>query len=125
MDGEPIELACVIAGQPWPRVDWYQGDRLIQKARDVAMARQQSGLCEICIREAFPEMSGTYKCVATNEFGSCTTESIVDVEAYEYVPSASEEDILSDEKTSDIEEFSPRIVKALPTVISATEGEFT
>lgn len=29
------------------------------------------------------------------------------------------------QKTSDIEEFAPRIVKALPTFISTTEGELT
>lgn len=29
------------------------------------------------------------------------------------------------QKTSDLEEFAPRIVKALPTVISTTEGELT
>lgn len=80
MDGEPIELTCEAIGQPWPSVEWYHGESLIQKARDVTMARLQSGLCEIRIREAFPEMSGKYKCVATNEFGSCTTESVVDVE---------------------------------------------
>ncbi|CAH2209526.1 jg26231, partial [Pararge aegeria aegeria] len=28
-------------------------------------------------------------------------------------------------KTSDIEEFAPKIVKPLPTVVSATEGELT
>lgn len=80
MDGEPIELTCKITGTPWPQVDWYHDEGLIKKARDVVMARQQSGLCEIRIKEAFPEMSGTYKCVATNEFGSCSTECLVDVE---------------------------------------------
>ncbi|XP_026742306.1 titin-like isoform X13 [Trichoplusia ni] len=125
MDGEPIKISCIIEGQPWPHIDWYHDGESVQRARDITVARQESGLCELCIKEAFPEMSGTYSCVATNEYGSCNCECTVYIEAYEYVPSASEEDILSDEKTSDIEEFAPRIVKALPTVVSTTVGELT
>lgn len=80
MDGEPVVLSCVISGWPVPKVDWYHNERLIQKARDITVARLESGLSEICIREAFPEMSGVYRCVATNELGSCATECVVEVE---------------------------------------------
>lgn len=80
MDGEPIVLTCRVLGQPVPHIQWFHADDLIQKARDITIARLETGLCEICIKEAFPEMSGTYKCVATNEFGSCTTECVVEVE---------------------------------------------
>ncbi|XP_052746795.1 titin, partial [Bicyclus anynana] len=125
MDGEPIILKCTIDAEPWPKIDWYLNGNCIEWARDITVGRQESGLCELCIKEAFPEMSGTYSCVAENEYGRSSCECIVTVEAYEYVPSASEEDILSDEKTSDIEEFAPKIIKALPTVVSAAEGELT
>lgn len=80
MDGEPVVLTCEIMGQPWPIVEWYHNEQLIKRARDVILARQESGLCELCIKEAFPEMDGNYKCVARNEFGSCSTECIVTVE---------------------------------------------
>lgn len=80
MDGEPIKLSCKIKGLPWPRIDWYHNDTPVQRARDITVARQESGLCELCIKEAFPEMSGIYRCVATNEFGSCTCECTVEIE---------------------------------------------
>lgn len=86
MDGEPIVLTCKVKGVPWPKIDWYQDKKLLEKARDVAVARQESGLCELNIKEAFPEMSGTYECVATNVYGSCVTECIVTVEGSEVVP---------------------------------------
>lgn len=80
MDGEPIALSCKIMGEPWPKIDWYHDGTPVQRARDIAVARQESGLCELCIKEAFPEMTGTYCCVATNEFGSCSSECTVLVE---------------------------------------------
>ncbi|XP_045531935.1 titin isoform X5 [Pieris brassicae] len=125
MDGEPILLKCSVIGQPWPKIDWYHNGKLLEVARDVTIGRQESGLCQLFIKEAFPEMTGNYECVATNKFGQCISNCIVNVEAYEYVPSASEEDILSDEKTSDLEEFAPKIVKALPAVVKTNEGELT
>lgn len=80
MDGEPVVLTCEIIGQPWPIIEWYHNESPIKRARDVILARQESGLCELCMKEAFPEMEGKYKCVATNEFGSCSTECVVIVE---------------------------------------------
>ncbi|GBO99815.1 Titin, partial [Eumeta japonica] len=123
MDGEPISLKCVLIGEPFPKVHWTFNSKPIQKAKDTEIIRQQSGFCELTIKEAFPEMAGKYSCIAINEFGCSSSESVVTIEAYEYV--ASEEEIPSDEKTSDLEEFAPRIVKTLPTVISTTEGELT
>lgn len=86
MDGEPINLTCQVTGIPWPKIQWYHDDKCIQKARDITFARQESGLCGVCIKEAFPEMSGKYKCVATNSFGSSSTECIVNVEGSRLVP---------------------------------------
>lgn len=80
MDGEPIKISCIIEGQPWPHIDWYHDGESVQRARDITVARQESGLCELCIKEAFPEMSGTYSCVATNEYGSCNCECTVYIE---------------------------------------------
>lgn len=80
MDGEPVLLSCEIVGQPWPIIVWYHNKHPIKRARDVILARQESGLCELYVKEAFPEMEGKYKCVATNEFGSCSTQCAVTVE---------------------------------------------
>lgn len=86
MDGEPVVLTCEIIGEPWPIIEWYHNEQLIKRARDVILARQESGLCELCIKEAFPEMDGKYNCVARNEFGSCSTECIVTVEGSNPLP---------------------------------------
>lgn len=80
MDGDQILLRCTVIGEPWPKIDWYHDGKHIEWARDITVGRQESGLCEICIKEAFPEMSGTYSCVATNKYGSSSCECIVTVE---------------------------------------------
>lgn len=80
MDGDQILLNCTVVGEPWPKIYWYHDKKLIEWARDISVGRQESGLCEIRIKEAFPEMSGTYSCVATNEYGSSRSECIVTVE---------------------------------------------
>lgn len=80
MDGDPILLQCTIKGDPFPKVNWYRNGKLIEWARDIVIGRQKSGLNEICIKEAFPEMSGNYSCVATNNFGTSSSECVVTVE---------------------------------------------
>lgn len=87
MDGEPIVLTCTVQGIPWPKVDWCQKGKPIQRAKDVTIARQESGLCELCLKEAFPEMAGSYNCIATNEFGSASCECMVVVEGSQLVAS--------------------------------------
>lgn len=83
MDGDPIILKCTIDAEPWPKIDWYHEGNPIEWARDITIGRQESGLCELCIKEAFPEMSGTYSCVAANEYGRSTCECVVTVEGRE------------------------------------------
>lgn len=83
MDGDQIILKCTIDAEPWPKIDWYHNGNVIEWARDISVGRQESGLCELCIKEAFPEMSGTYSCVATNEFGRSSCECVVTVEGSE------------------------------------------
>lgn len=85
MDGDQIMLKCTVLGEPWPEINWYHNDKIIEWARDVTFGRQESGLCELCIKEAFPEMSGKYSCVAINEFGSSSCECFVTVEGSETV----------------------------------------
>lgn len=80
MDGERISLNCKILGRPWPKIDWFHNEKLIETARDITISRQKSGLCEIHIKEAFPEMAGIYKCTASNQFGKCSTECILNIE---------------------------------------------
>lgn len=80
MDGEPIVLQCVVTGKPCPKIVWYRNGKVIQYEKDISIARQESGMCELCIKEAFPEMSGIYGCEAINEFGTCSCECLVNVE---------------------------------------------
>lgn len=80
MDGEPIILKCITSGWPRPKILWEHNKIQLKKARDIHFGRQSSGLCELFIKEAFPEMSGTYKCIAINEFGSCSSECTVTIE---------------------------------------------
>lgn len=80
MDGDSIILNCVVTGVPIPKINWYHNKTQLKKARDIQFARQGSGICELKIKEAFPEMSGVYSCTAINKYGRCTSECVVTVE---------------------------------------------
>lgn len=80
MDGDTIELECAFSGSPAPRVHWHRDGGTLLRARDLAFGRWADGLCHLTVREAFPEMTGTYRCTATNDYGSCATECHVTVE---------------------------------------------
>lgn len=80
MDGEPIVLSCEVIGKPYPKIVWHRNGEVIQHEKDISIARQEHGMCELCIKEAFPEMSGTYICEAINSYGTCSSECVVIVE---------------------------------------------
>lgn len=80
MDGDTIELTCALAGWPTPHLLWHRDGAPITRARDVVFSRWPDGLSELSIREAFPEMTGIYRCTAFNDYGTCCTECHVTVE---------------------------------------------
>ncbi|XP_007899548.2 myotilin isoform X2 [Callorhinchus milii] len=81
-----VVLECRIQGAPPLSVQWYRQETLIKDSADFRILRKKACLtvlpedvCTLVITEAFPEDSGVYKCVATNQNGtsSCSGQLTV------------------------------------------------
>jgi hypothetical protein len=52
-----------------PVVSWYRNNQLVKPSKYFQMSSTTEGLHTLSIMEAFPEDTGTYKCVARNKAG--------------------------------------------------------
>lgn len=106
MDGESVNLTCVVEGKPMPRVEWYHNNKPIKEGKEIIIVQDMEGVCNLAITEVFPEDAGEYTCRAVNPVGEavCTSSLIVEgislngnsykwlsilynlLSAYEYVP---------------------------------------
>ncbi|XP_063953801.1 titin-like isoform X4 [Lytechinus pictus] len=71
-EGEPIEIAIRVTGQPTPRITWYKDDKPIAGKPQYEMSFVES-VARLDVREAFLEDEGRYVCKATNPAGQDTT----------------------------------------------------
>ncbi|XP_067852358.1 myotilin-like isoform X2 [Heptranchias perlo] len=72
-----VVLECRVQGSSPLSVQWYKEERLIKDSADFRILRKKACLtavpeevCTLVITEAFPEDSGLYNCVATNQNGA-------------------------------------------------------
>uniref|UniRef100_A0A3B4A2H1 Ig-like domain-containing protein n=1 Tax=Periophthalmus magnuspinnatus TaxID=409849 RepID=A0A3B4A2H1_9GOBI len=74
-EGQLVVLECRVKGTPSPRVEWYQDSKLIQDSPEfrILQKSKQSDICTLVIAEVFPEDSGTFKCTASNNYGSVSS----------------------------------------------------
>ena len=77
-DGDKVTLECSFSGVPEPQMSWYKGRRAVRPSRDVVMTTA-GGTATLCLREAIPSDSATYKCTAQNDAGSVDTSCILTV----------------------------------------------
>ena len=77
-EGEPIEIALRVTGQPIPRITWYKDDKPLADKPEYETTFVES-VARLDIQEAFLEDGGRYTCKATNPAGqdSTTSEIIV------------------------------------------------
>lgn len=80
MDGESVNLTCVVQGKPTPKVEWYHDDKLIKEGKEITILQDTEGVCSLAITEVFPEDAGQYTCRAVNPIGEavCTSSLIVE-----------------------------------------------
>lgn len=80
MDGESVNLMCVIEGKPTPRVEWYHNDMPVKEGKEITIVQDTKGVCNLAITEVFPEDAGEYTCRAVNLVGEavCTSSLIVE-----------------------------------------------
>ena len=73
-----LKLQCDIGGRPAPDVEWFKDDELLEATR-VIKIDNVAGLCTLKVKDAKPEHSGKYKCVASNNAGSAETATEVKI----------------------------------------------
>ncbi|KAJ0067249.1 hypothetical protein NL108_015117 [Boleophthalmus pectinirostris] len=79
-EGQLVVLECRIKGTPSPRVEWYQDGKLIQDSPEFRILQKKprspaesEEICTLVIAEVFPEDSGTFRCTASNNYGSVSS----------------------------------------------------
>uniref|UniRef100_A0A3B4A252 Ig-like domain-containing protein n=1 Tax=Periophthalmus magnuspinnatus TaxID=409849 RepID=A0A3B4A252_9GOBI len=82
-EGQLVVLECRVKGTPSPRVEWYQDSKLIQDSPEfrILQKSKQSDICTLVIAEVFPEDSGTFKCTASNNYGSVSSTAELKIKA--------------------------------------------
>ena len=80
MDGESVNLTCVVQGKPIPKVEWYHDNKPIQEGKQITILQDSEGICNLAISEVFPEDAGEYTCQAVNQLGEtiCSTSLVVE-----------------------------------------------
>lgn len=85
MDGESVNLTCVVEGRPTPRVEWYHNDKPIKEGKEITIVQDMEGVCSLAITEVFPEDAGEYTCRAVNPVGEAVCTSSLVVEGMSFV----------------------------------------
>lgn len=80
MDGERVNLTCIVEGKPIPRVEWYHDGKPIKEGKEITIIQDTEGICNLAITEVFPEDAGEYTCHAVNPIGEaiCTSSLVVE-----------------------------------------------
>lgn len=80
MDGESVDLTCIVTGKPTPKIQWFHDKKPIKEGKEITILQDTEGVCSLAITEVFPEDAGEYTCQAVNPVGEavCTTSLIVE-----------------------------------------------
>jgi len=85
MDGESVNLTCIVEGKPTPRVEWYHNDKPIKEGKEITIIQDMEGICSLAITEVFPEDAGEYTCHAINPVGEAICKSSLVVEGMLFI----------------------------------------
>lgn len=80
MDGESVNLQCIVHGKPIPKVEFFHDNKPIKEGKQISILQDTEGVCNLAISEVFPEDAGTYSVQATNKIGQviCQTSLVVE-----------------------------------------------
>ncbi|GFS02469.1 SEC14 domain and spectrin repeat-containing protein 1-like Protein [Elysia marginata] len=67
-EGTRVRLDCILVGHPEPEVIWLKNEKPIKESPDIQLLFE-GDRCTLIIREAIPNDSGHFKCVAQNPHG--------------------------------------------------------
>ncbi|XP_072292766.1 myopalladin isoform X2 [Eucyclogobius newberryi] len=81
-EGQLVVLECRVKGTPSPRVEWSQDGKVIQDSPEFRILKKKprspaesEEKCTLVIAELFPEDSGTFRCTASNNYGSVSSSA--------------------------------------------------
>ena len=72
------ELQAIVNGIPFPDVKWVKDDKPIEESQNIKCVIEEN-VCTLRITDASLEMSGTYKCVATNSVGKAEAKGALKI----------------------------------------------
>ena len=73
-----LTLTAKVTGKPEPEVKWYRDDKEIKATFKIVMKKTEE-VCTLTISGVTLQMSGVYKCVATNKAGEATHSAKITV----------------------------------------------
>lgn len=81
MDGEKVRFTTVVVGSPVLNVQWLHNSKPVQQNPDFLVEfNPQTGVTSLEITDVFPQDTGMYECVASNEFGRASVSTHLTVE---------------------------------------------
>jgi len=81
MDGEKVVFNTVILGSPPPDVKWLHDGKEVKENPDFrASYDSKSGAASLEITDVFPQDTGLYECIASNQLGMATVSATLTVE---------------------------------------------
>ncbi|XP_072414067.1 myopalladin isoform X2 [Chiloscyllium punctatum] len=88
-EGQLVVLECRIKGSPFPKMEWYREETLIEDSPDFRILQKKprsmsdSEICTLVIAEAFSEDSGMFTCTASNKYGTMSSSAQLTVHGTE------------------------------------------
>ncbi|KAG7313055.1 hypothetical protein JYU34_000136 [Plutella xylostella] len=78
-EGEELRVAAVVEAYPSVGIVWYREGVRLRPSRRAVMTLDRDGMVELAIACITPKDAGVYSCTASNEVGTATTSTRVEV----------------------------------------------
>ncbi|KAK9500897.1 hypothetical protein O3M35_002066 [Rhynocoris fuscipes] len=78
VSGQTARFECIVQAEPTPNIIWAKDGRIIEESLNHEI-QFRNGVCRLTIPQAFSYDAGTYSCTATNNVGTQTTSSTLQV----------------------------------------------
>jgi hypothetical protein len=78
-EGEDTILSCIVIGDPVPKIKWYneEGIELVYGDRYQTNYDLETGQAELIVKNTQISDEMSYKCVASNEYGTSKTVGVL------------------------------------------------
>ncbi|XP_062927591.1 myopalladin isoform X3 [Mobula hypostoma] len=90
IEGQLVVLECRIKGVPFPKIEWYREETLIEDSPEFRILQKKprsmsdsEEICTLVIAEAFAEDSGMFTCTASNKYGTMSSMAHLSVRGIE------------------------------------------